>query len=254
MKPFLSIIIPAYNEASNFNKGALKKFNNHLKNLPYSYEVVLVDDGSTDKTTALISKYIKGKTNWHLIKNPHQGKAAAISTGVRLAKGENILFTDFDQATPLPEIEKLTPFLKKGYQVIIGSREVKGSKREREPFYRHFMGKVFNLVVKFITLRGIDDTQCGFKLFNSQVAKKLFSNLKVYKPGLIKDAFTGAFDVEVLYLAQKRGYKIAEVPVHWRHYHTSRVNPVRDSIRMFFDVLKIRFYDVLGKYEVKDKN
>lgn len=249
MRKFLTIIIPTYNEVDNFNRGVLNKIAEYLKTFPQTWEVIIVDDGSEDQTTQLIEKYIKNKINWRLIRNPHQGKAATITTGVRQAQGENILFTDFDQATPLSEIEKLLPFLKKNYDFIIGSREVKGAKREKEPFYRHLMGKVFNLVVKLFLLQGIQDTQCGFKLIKLFTAKDLFSRLLVYRPEKIKNAFTGAFDVELLYLAQKRNYRIAEVPVSWQHYKTTRVSPIKDSLRMFIDVLKIRFYDLLGKYE-----
>lgn len=249
MRVFLSIIIPSFNEEENCKKEALAKVDDYLKDFSYQYEVIIVDDGSWDNTVGSVEKFISNKENWRLIRNPHQGKAAAIATGVKLAKGKNLLFTDFDQATPLSEVEKLLPFLKKGYDVVIGSREVKGSRREKEPFYRHLMGKGFNLTVKLIAFGGIQDTQCGFKLFKALVAKELFSALQVYKPEKIRDAFTGAFDVEVLYLAQKKGCKIAEVPVKWRHFHTLRVNPIRDSVKMFFDVLKIRLYDLLGKYE-----
>jgi len=252
MKPFLSIIIPSFNEEENFQTGALARVAEFLKKFAFSYEVLIVDDGSDDQTVNLVKGFIKDKINWQLIKNPHQGKAATIATGVKLASGENILFTDFDQATPLSEIEKLIPFLKKNYEIVIGSREVKGSKREKEPFYRHLMGKGFNIIVQLFALEGLHDTQCGFKLFKSEVAKELFKQLKVYKSELIKNAFTGAFDVEVLFLAQKKGYKIAEVPVEWRHYKTIRVNPIKDSFRMFFDVLKIKIYDILGKYELKN--
>jgi len=248
-KPFLSIIIPAYNEEENFKKGALDKAAAYLRKAPFSYEVVLVDDGSSDPTPFLLEGFTASKKNWRLIKNCHQGKAATVSTGVTKAKGRNILFTDFDQATPLDEVEKLLPFLAKGYQLVIGSREIKGAKREREPFYRHLMGKTFNLVVKLVVFSGIEDTQCGFKLLEAGVARELFSLLRVYRQKEIANAFTGAFDVELLYLAQKKGYKIAEVPVAWRHYRTNRVNPVKDSLRMFFDVLKIRLYDWLGRYE-----
>lgn len=251
-KPFLSIVIPAYNEEENIRNGSLDKVFNYLKTKKFSYEVLVVDDGSTDKTVTLIENYIKDKKNWKLIQNEHFGKAATVALGFQKAKGQNILFTDFDQATPLSELEKLTPFLKKDYDVVIGSREVKGAKREKEPFYRHLMGKVFNLIVKLFTIRGIHDTQCGFKLFKANVGKQLFSQLQVYKPKKLSNAFTGAFDVELLYLAQKRRYKIAEVPVFWKHYKTKRVNPVKDSIRMFTDVLKIRFYDFLGKYAGKN--
>ena len=252
MKPFLSIIIPAFNEEKNFKKGALGKVEDYLKNFSYSYEVIVVDDGSTDKTPSLVGDFVKGRTGWFLIKNHHQGKAGTVSTGVKRAQGIHILFTDFDQATPLSEIEKLLPFLSKGYDVIIGSREVKGAKREEEPFYRHLMGKIFNFIVQMFTLPGIHDTQCGFKLFRARVAKELFSQLQVYRATKIKNAFTGAFDVEVLYLAQKKGYRIAEVPVFWKHYETKRINPLKDSVRMFFDVLKIKLNDFLGKYGFKE--
>lgn len=245
----LSIIIPAYNEEQNFKKGALKKVAGYLKNCDFSWEVIVVDDGSCDKTAQLVASFIKNKKNWRLIKNPHQGKASTVQRGVKEAIGENVLFTDFDQATPISEVEKLLPFLNKGYSIVIGSREIKGAKREKEPFYRHLMGKIFNLVVKIIAFAGIDDTQCGFKLFKTKVAKELFSELKVYEKKETKNAFTGAFDVELLYLADKRGYDIAEVPIHWRHFKTERVNPIKDSMRMFFDVLKIRLYDFLGRYE-----
>ncbi|PIS09409.1 glycosyl transferase [Candidatus Beckwithbacteria bacterium CG10_big_fil_rev_8_21_14_0_10_34_10] len=247
---FLSIIVPSFNEEDNYKKGALDKVTDYLKKFPYSYEVIIVDDGSLDKSRKLIEEFIRSRSNWRLIKNSHQGKAAAVSMGVVEALGENILFTDFDQATPLSEVEKLFPFLKKGYDIIIGSREIKGARREKEPFYRHLMGKVFNLVVQLIALPGIHDTQCGFKLLKTKAAKDIFSKLKV-KHLETKRAYTGAFDVELLFLGQKMGYKIAEVPVFWQHYKTKRVSFIKDSIRMFLDVLRIKLNDLLGKYGSK---
>jgi dolichyl-phosphate beta-glucosyltransferase len=246
---YLSIIIPSYNEAENFNKGSLNGVESFLINRSLKkHEVIIVDDGSTDKTVKLIEDYIKDKKNYFLITNPHQGKALTVATGVKKARGKYIIFTDFDQATPLSEVDKLIPFMEKGYDIAIGSREIKGAKREKEPFYRHLMGKAFNLVVQTVALSGIHDTQCGFKLFKNKVAKELFSRLKVNHVQT-KRAYTGAFDVELLFLAQKLNYKIAEVPVYWQHYETKRVNPVYDSIKMFMDVLKIRLNDILGKYK-----
>ncbi|MBI4215556.1 MAG: glycosyltransferase family 2 protein [Parcubacteria group bacterium] len=246
--PFLSIVIPAYNESDNLNKGVLDDADDYLKSKKYDWEVIVVDDGSTDGSAEKISSWIKSHPGWNLVKNTHQGKAASVKTGVIKSKGDYILFTDFDQATPLSEVEKLIPFIKRCYQIVIGSREVKGSQRLDEPWYRHLMGKVFNFAVQIIAIGGIHDTQCGFKLFTNQAAKDLFNSLVVYGNGIEKQAFTGAFDVELLFIAQKRGHKIAEVPVSWHHVKTNRVNPVRDSVRMFLDLLKIRLADLTGKY------
>lgn len=247
---YLSVIIPAYNEVENINQNVLSEVAKYLIHQPYSSEVIIVDDGSTDATAALVEKFISTKNNWRLIQNSHQGKAATVKTGILAAKGRYILFTDFDQATPISEIEKFLPFIKNNYPIVIGSREVKGSHRKDEPWYRHLMGKIFNLVVQFFAVEGIHDTQCGFKLFEGQVAKDLFRSLVVYANNPPeKIAFTGAFDVELLYIAQKRKYKIAEVPISWHHVHSTRVGPIRDSIRMFIDVLHIRLADLTGKYK-----
>ncbi len=245
---FLSIVIPAYNESDNLNRGALDKVDRYLKKQTYSYEVLIVDDGSTDGSINLLTKFINQRSNWKLITNPHQGKAQTVATGVNEARGELVLFTDFDQATPLSEVEKLLPFAAKNYDIIIGSREVEGAKRLKEPWYRHLMGRVFNILVSILAIGNIHDTQCGFKLFKTEVAQKLFSSLVVYGKHPEKSAFTGAFDVEILYLAQKRKLKIAEVPVSWKHVTTNRVSPLRDSVRMFFDLLRIRLTDLLGHY------
>lgn len=247
---FLSIVIPAFNETDNFARGALGKVDTYLEKQSYPYEVLIVDDGSSDGSPELIEQYIAGKHNWQLVKNPHQGKAQTVATGVERAIGEFVLFTDFDQATPISEIEKLLPFVRKKYDIVIGSREVKGSKRLKEPWYRHLMGRGFNFVVSLVAIRGIQDTQCGFKLFKASVAKDLFPRLVVYGKHPETAAFTGAFDVEILFLAQKQQFRIAEVPVSWKHVKTTRVNPVKDSVRMFFDLLRIRLTDLLGRYEI----
>ncbi len=245
----LSVVIPAYNEADNFAKGVLDQVHKYLSARQYTWEVIIVDDGSTDNTVQLVKDYIKDKKDWRLITNPHQGKAQTVATGIAAAKYKAVLFTDFDQATPISEVEKLLPFLKRDYDVVIGSREIEGSKREDEPSYRHLMGRAFNFFVGLFAFGNIHDTQCGFKLFKTPVGQKLFSQLVVYGPHRETRAFTGAFDVEVLYLAHKQHYRIAEVPVFWTHMATPRVSPIRDSIRMFLDLLRIRLTDLLGKYQ-----
>lgn len=246
--PHLSVIIPAYNEEPNFKRGTIDEVPKYLEKQDYSYEVLIVDDGSEDDTAKLGEEFAKKHKNIRVIKNPHQGKAETVKTGVEKTNGELILFTDFDQATPLSEIEKLLPYFPE-YDIVIGSRQLAGAKREKEPFYRHLMGLVFNLIVQFIAVRGIWDTQAGFKCFKGTVAKELFAKLKVYGKGKqVKGALVTAFDVELLFIAKKHGYKIKEVPIVWHHVATSRVSPIKDSLRMLRDVIKIRLNDFRGVY------
>ena len=248
-KVHLSVIIPAYNEEPNFKKGTIDEVPKYLERHNYTYEVLIVDDGSDDDTAKLAESFAKKHKNVKAIKNTHQGKAETVKTGVENAKGELILFTDFDQATPLSEIEKLLPYIPE-YDIVIGSRQLPGARREKEPFHRHLMGLVFNLVVQIIAVKGIWDTQAGFKLFKAEVAKPLFASLKVYGKGkAVKGALVTAFDVELLFIAKKRGYKIKEVPIIWHHVATSRVNPLKDSLRMLRDVIKIRLNDFRGVYK-----
>ena len=248
-KPFISVIIPAYNEEPNFKKGILDEVPKYLSKQDYSYEVLIVDDGSEDATARLADEFAKKYSNVRVIKNPHEGKAETVKSGVLKAKGDLILFTDFDQATPIAEIEKLLPLFPQ-YDVVIGSRQLPGAKREKEPFYRHLMGLVFNLVVQAIAVRGIWDTQAGFKCFKNDVARNLFAKLKVYGKGKkVKGALVTAFDVELLFVAKKQGFKIKEVPIIWHHMTTTRVSPLKDSLRMFRDVVKVRLNDLAGIYK-----
>ena len=248
-KPYFSVIIPAYNEEPNFKKGTLDEVPKYLEKQDYSYEILIVDDGSDDNTAKLADAFAKKYKNVRVIKNPHQGKAETVKTGVEKANGELILFTDFDQATPLSEAEKLLPYFP-DYDIVIGSRQLPGAKREKEPIHRHLMGLVFNLIVQLIAVRGIWDIQAGFKCFKSQPAKELFKQHKVYGQGKkVQGALVTAFDVELLFIAKKRGYKIKEIPIIWHHVATSRVNPLKDSLRMFRDVVKIRLNDFKGVYK-----
>ena len=247
--PYLSVIIPAYNEEPNFKKGALDQVSKYLSKQQYSWEVLVVDDGSEDSTAALCADFARKHNNFRVIKNPHQGKAETVKAGVRQAKGEYILFTDFDQSTPISELEKLLPFFEE-FDIVIGSRQLPGAKREKEPIYRHLMGLVFNLLVQAIAVRGIWDTQAGFKCFKKDVAKILFEKLKVYGKGKkVKGALVTAFDVELLFIAKKHNYKIKEVPIIWHHEATTRVSPIKDSLRMLRDVLRIRLNDLRGVYK-----
>jgi dolichyl-phosphate beta-glucosyltransferase len=249
-KPYLSVVIPSFNEQQNIRRGVLEEVAAYLSKQSFSSEIVLTDDGSSDGTLDELYLFAKKHSNVRVFANNHRGKGPTVYTGMTEALGEVRLFTDFDQATPIEEIEKLFPFVHKGYDVVIGSREVEGSRRDKEPFHRHLMGKAFNLFVNLFTVQGIHDTQCGFKLFTAKAVKDLFPLLWVYRPDKSrKDAFTGAFDVELLYIARKKGLHIAEVPVFWKYAKTNRVSALKDSARMFFDLLRIRASDLMGKYK-----
>lgn len=254
MNPYLSVIIPSYNEKKNLSRGVLDQVFEYLDKQKYSWEIILSDDGSTDGTVESLDQFAKKHQQVTVVKNIHAGKAPTVKAGMLAAKGQWRLFTDFDQSTPLSEVEKLLEEATKGYQVVIGSREIAGAQRDEEPFYRHIMGKGFNMVVQFLAVPGIHDTQCGFKLFSSE-ATVLFNKLVIYgDQGQRKDAFTGAFDVELLFLARKLGFKIKEVPIVWVHNETDRVSPIKDSARMLRDILRIRVAYLMGKYSLLPAN
>ncbi len=249
-QPFLSIVIPSYNEKRNLSRGVLDDVIKYLKTRDYTWEVILSDDGSTDGTVEMLEAFAERQPQVQVVKNIHAGKGPTVQSGMLKANGSWRLFTDFDQSTPLSEVEKLLAFTT-DFPVVIGSREIAGATRDEEPWYRHLMGRGFNFLVQLLAIPGILDTQCGFKLFSAAACEKLFGNLKVY--GRVKersDAFTGAFDVEVLYLARKWNFAIKEVPIVWHHHETNRVSPVKDSLRMLKDIIKVRLADIQGKYRL----
>ncbi len=211
----LSVIIPAFNEEKRIVK-TLEEIREFLKD--FDHEIIVVDDGSTDGTSAFAN--ISYKEN--------MGKGYAIKKGVEHATGDLILFIDADNATP---IEELTKFLKIDADVVIGSRYLPESRIERKQSkLRIFIGRLGNLVISFLVIKNIKDTQCGFKLFKKTVAKELFSELQTYRFG---------FDIEILARAQKKRMKIVEVPVTWLHNNNSRVRPIRDALKTLSDLIKI---------------
>ncbi|OGJ37872.1 MAG: hypothetical protein A2383_01855 [Candidatus Pacebacteria bacterium RIFOXYB1_FULL_39_46] len=246
--PFLSVVVPSFNEQKNIARGVLSEMLDYLKTQDYSWEIILTDDGSTDGTVEKLTAFAKNHPHIKVLKNLHAGKGPTVAAGMLAANGQWRLFTDFDQSTPLSEVEKLFAFTDT-HQVIFGSREIKGAKRDKEPFYRHLMGRGFNLLVRIMAVPGVSDTQCGFKLFSAPTAETLFKKLYVYGHQTERpDAFTGAFDVELLFLARKLGFASIEVPILWRHHATDRVSPIKDSLRMLRDILLIRWAKITGKY------
>lgn len=245
----ISLIIPCYNEEVNIQKGVLDKIGNYTAHDARFYEVLIVDDGSSDSSkTAIKNKYLKTFPKFHLIQNSHQGKAFAVLTGIKQAKGDYVIFSDIDLATPIDEVEKLIAKSKEGGQIVIGSRN---NSREGAPLFRKIMAKGFIIIRNtIIGLKNIKDTQCGFKLFERQAALKIIEKLQVFHDKRIaKDSSVSAgFDLEFLFLSQKLGYKIIEVPVVWRHVETKNVNFIRDTIETLVDIFKIKLLDLQGKY------
>lgn len=253
---YLSVVIPAYNESSRLPE-SLKKVIAYLETKDYAYEVIVVDDGSADDTAPLAEQYAEDTklrnpdSKLRIIRNPHRGKGYAVRTGMLEAKGTYILYSDADFSAPIEEVDKLLRYLEGKYDIAIGSREGKGAARYDEPFYRHLMGRVFNTFVKLVALPQFSDTQCGFKAFRKKASDVLFRSLNLYGENSpeVQGAMVTGFDVEVLYLALKWGYKVKEVPVRWFYSKGANVNPLKDSYRMLKDIAKVRMNDFRGVYK-----
>lgn len=237
----ISIVIPSYNEMANLQKGTLEKVASYLRKQKFDYEVLVVDDGSDDGSLEFVKRFVKDNRGFKLIENSHMGKAGAVTTGVLKASGDYILFTDMDQATPIDELDKFIPLIQEGFDVIIGSRS---GARKGAPFTRKLMSQgMITLRSILVGLPEIKDTQCGFKLFKKEVGKNIFEKIKKIHHGfkiIHGSSVTAGFDVEILYIAEKLGYRIKEVPVSWLYVETRRVNPLKDSVEGFFDLIKIR--------------
>lgn len=228
--PELSVVIPAYNEEPRL-EGTLSRVCDYLSKQGYRYEVLVVDDGSADDTVSVALRYSDFGVRVISL-GLNQGKGAALRRGVLESQGERVLISDADLSTPIEDLETLQPYLAKA-PVVFGSRAVAGAKlKKRQPFYRELMGKVFNLMIRLAGIRGIADTQCGFKLLDGKVARQLFA--LVSTPGF-------AYDVELAWLAQRFGYNIAEVGVTWENSLASKVKVWRDPPAMLLEILRFRF-------------
>lgn len=231
IKPALSIVIPAYNEEFRLPK-TLEVIRTYLQTRNDHCEVIVVSDGSRDRTVDVAKSTGQGMTLRVLHNQRNRGKGASIRRGVAASRGDRILFTDADLSTPIAEVRKLETALQAGADVALASRALKKSAvLVRQPVYREFMGKVFNRFARMITLPGIHDTQCGFKLFSRKIARSIFREMTITGFG---------FDVEILYLARQHNATLAEVPVEWNNVMDSKVSPIADSLKMFFDLFLIR--------------
>ncbi|MFI5205377.1 MAG: glycosyltransferase [Candidatus Paceibacterales bacterium] len=242
----LSVIIPAYNEEKNLDAGSLTQVNDYLKKQPYEYEVLIVDDGSTDQTSSKIKDMIKDMPGFRLIEAPHGGKALTVILGMKEAKGEIALFTDMDQSTPIKEVEKFFPKFESGFDIVIGSREGrKGSTVVRKVISLGFA--VLRLIILGMPFK---DTQCGFKAFDKTARENLFPKVKDRwkKSSGDRASVNAGFDVELLFLAKRTGYKIAEVTVEWHHAPSERVHAVRDALETIRDLFRVRFNAWSGEY------
>jgi len=237
-QPLLSIIIPAYNEAKRL-PASLQEIIAFANQQPFAIEVIVVDDGSADRTADLAEEFHAHYPYIRVIRNPHRGKGYAVKSGMLSAQGQYLFLCDADLSMSIDQVVAFFPPHEQGYDIVIGSREVQGAQRYDEPTYRHIMGRIFNLIVRLFAVRGFQDTQCGFKSFKRDVARRIFALQTM-------DGF--GFDVEILFIAQRKGYRILELPVCWRHVSNSRISPLQDTFKMFRDVIQVRWNDWRGLY------
>ncbi|MBI5144904.1 MAG: glycosyltransferase family 2 protein [Candidatus Omnitrophica bacterium] len=236
----LSIIIPAYNEEKRLPV-TLERIAGYLKSKGYTFEIIVVDDGSNDKTQEVVRNFMRKYPMLSLIHNQiRSGKGAAVRAGILSSRGEFIFFSDADLSTPIDEIEKLLLSLKDGYDIAFASRAMSESQVVvREAWYRDIMGKIFCFLVRHLVVAGVRDSQCGFKGFRRDKASILFSRQRL-------NGF--AFDVEILFLARKLNFSSQEIPVRWIDSPKSKVNPIVDSCKMLIGLFKIHLNNLAGKY------
>ncbi len=235
----LSVVIPAYNEESRLPE-SLPQVIEFVRQQVYKTEVLVVDDGSVDRTADIVRGFQAEAPFLSLIQVEHGGKGHAVRAGMLRAQGEYLFLCDSDLSMPIEEVSKFLPPALPEYDVAIASREAEGARRYGEPAYRHFMGRVFNLIVNLMAVRGIQDTQAGFKCFHREAARKIFSLQTIKGWG---------FDVEVLFIAQRHGLRIVEVPINWYYKNRSQVRPVQDTYNMLQEVIRVRRNARQGRYD-----
>ncbi|MBP7689480.1 MAG: glycosyltransferase family 2 protein [Thermoflexales bacterium] len=235
----MSIIIPAYNEERRLPT-SLDQVDRFVAAQPYPIEVVVVNNNSRDATRRIADEFAAQHAYVRVLDQPRQGKGAAVQKGMLAGAGEYLFICDADFSMPVDEISKFMPPNADHYDVAIASREVPGARRVDEPQYRHLMGRVFNLIVRVLAIPKIQDTQCGFKVFRRQAARDVFALQTIDGWG---------FDVEVLFIALKHGYQLLEVPITWYYKPQTKISPLRDSINMVLEVMRVRLNGWRGKYD-----
>lgn len=232
--PFLSVIIPAFNEEQRL-PNTLEQVLAHLQDQPYRSEILVIENASQDNTYQVAKQFAQDHNSAELpiqvIREPQRGKGNAVKRGIYEASGEYRFMCDADLSMPVTEINRFFPPELEDFDISIASREAPGAVRYNEPAYRHFVGRIFNTLIRVLALPELNDTQCGFKCFKAAIAEDLFRDLDI----------TGwSFDVEILYLAQRRGHRIVEIPIPWYYNPDSHIRVVKDSFQMAFDIFKIR--------------
>ena len=239
----MSVVVPAYNEEGRIGE-SLRKIRDYMLGRGLEFEIVVADDGSDDRTPEIVRGAAGEDPRIVLARTErNQGKGAAVRGGVRASKGDVVLFSDADLSTPIEEFENLLPWLDEN-PLVIASRSLPDSDVVvRQPFYREMMGRAFNVFVRLLVVRGLIDTQCGFKMMTRRAADEIFRRQRL-------NSFS--FDVEVILIAKRLGFAVKEVPVRWINSRASKVHPIVDSIEMLLDLMRVKFYDISGCYKRSD--
>lgn len=237
--PFLSLIIPAHNEETRLPH-TLEQALAFLKTQNYDSEILVVENGSADRTFEVAREFAQRHPRLRVIRETERGKGLAIRRGMLEARGQYRFMCDADLSMSIEQVNRFLPPHAETADILIGSREAAGSIREGEPLYRHLGGRAINLIIRVLILPGLNDTQCGFKCFTAAAAEQIFP----------RQTLTGwSFDIEVLYIARRRGLTIREIPIHWRFSPETKLSAVQDALRMVRDIFRIHRNARRGDYD-----
>ena len=241
-QPLLSIVIPAYNEEARL-PGTLGQVFDFLKKQAYTAEVIVVENGSHDKTLAIAQSFAKEHPGLTVLQEPLPGKGSAVRKGMLAAHGDFRFMCDADLSMPIAEVNRFIPPVLDDFDLAISSREAPGAVRYGEPEYRHLGGRAVNLMIRTLALPGMNDSQCGFKCFRGAIAEDLFAH---------QTLSNFSFDIELLYIARRRAYRIIEIPIPWYFNADTKLSPVRDALLMALDICSIRLNARRGLYDIQD--